>query len=381
MSARGNRLRGRGAPGGPPGGRAGRTARLELLRALAEDGFSLEELRQATAEGRLALVPVERVLAAEEPRYTQEDSQRATGLELDFLAEARRAVGAPASTRTSAVLTEDDLELAQGARRCSHAGLSREQFLELTRLMSQAMANVAAGLTSIFGEALLRPGTPSATWGCATRSRCATWARWRPRRSAHAQPAHARGDSPRGRRRGRAAQRPAARRPAGHGRVRRHRGLHAAGRGDPARGAGRAGARLRALRRARASPPVRLVKTIGDAAMLVAPTPKPVLDAVVGLVEDSAEAEGCPLLRGGVASRRGAPARRRLVRAAGEPRLAAHLVRPARQRRGIQGRPRRRAGRLRLVVRGQPPLQGGGRRGAPCTACGGPRRRRAADQS
>jgi adenylate cyclase len=50
-------------------------------------------------------------------------------------------------------------------------------------------------------------------------------------------------------------------------------------------------------------PPVRLVKTIGDAAMLVAPEPGPVVDTVLGLVERSNE-EG-PLLRGGVASGEG----------------------------------------------------------------------------
>jgi adenylate cyclase len=47
--------------------------------------------------------------------------------------------------------------------------------------------------------------------------------------------------------------------------------------------------------------PVRLVKTIGDAAMLVAPTPKPVVDAILGLVEES-RGEDRPMLRGGVAS-------------------------------------------------------------------------------
>ena len=134
-----------------------RQARLELLRSLAEAGFSLEELRQATAEGRLAMLPVERVLA-EEPRYTQRDLSELTGLELDVLAEARRAVGAPAVDPDERVLTEDDLELAQGAAALLQAGLSREQFLDLTRLMSRAMANVAAGLSAIFGEALLRPG-------------------------------------------------------------------------------------------------------------------------------------------------------------------------------------------------------------------------------
>ena len=51
--------------------------------------------------------------------------------------------------------------------------------------------------------------------------------------------------------------------------------------------------------------PVRLVKTIGDAAMLVAPEPGPLVDAVLRLVERSKE-DG-PLLRGGVASGEGLP--------------------------------------------------------------------------
>jgi adenylate cyclase len=57
----------------------------------------------------------------------------------------------------------------------------------------------------------------------------------------------------------------------------------------------------RAVERA-TGPPVRLVKTIGDAAMLVAPTPKPVIDTVLGLVEESREESSRPLLRGGVAA-------------------------------------------------------------------------------
>jgi adenylate cyclase len=51
--------------------------------------------------------------------------------------------------------------------------------------------------------------------------------------------------------------------------------------------------------------PVRLVKTIGDAAMLVAPEPGPLIDTVIGLVDRSRD-EG-PLLRGGIASGEGLP--------------------------------------------------------------------------
>jgi adenylate cyclase len=46
--------------------------------------------------------------------------------------------------------------------------------------------------------------------------------------------------------------------------------------------------------------PVRLVKTIGDAVMLVAPEPAPLLDATLEMVE-SAEGEGLPPLRAGLA--------------------------------------------------------------------------------
>jgi adenylate cyclase len=49
-------------------------------------------------------------------------------------------------------------------------------------------------------------------------------------------------------------------------------------------------------------PPVRLVKTIGDAAMLVAPEADPLLEAVLGLVDGSGSEPAAPLLRAGVAA-------------------------------------------------------------------------------
>ncbi|HET6546939.1 MAG TPA: adenylate/guanylate cyclase domain-containing protein, partial [Solirubrobacter sp.] len=48
-------------------------------------------------------------------------------------------------------------------------------------------------------------------------------------------------------------------------------------------------------------PPVRLVKLIGDAVMLVSPEPEPMLDTALSLVEAAAEHDGFPPLRAGVA--------------------------------------------------------------------------------
>jgi adenylate cyclase len=82
-----------------------REARLELLRTLEAEGFGLEELRRAARDGRLTMLPVERVLAAEGARYTQRELAEETGLDLDFMDEARRAVGAPAVDPDEPVLT------------------------------------------------------------------------------------------------------------------------------------------------------------------------------------------------------------------------------------------------------------------------------------
>jgi adenylate cyclase len=50
-----------------------------------------------------------------------------------------------------------------------------------------------------------------------------------------------------------------------------------------------------------AVPPVRLVKTIGDAAMFVSPEPEPLLDAAIELVGAADAADDLPQLRAGVA--------------------------------------------------------------------------------
>ena len=281
-------------------GEPARQARLDLLRSLEEEGFSLEELRSATAEGRLTLLPVERVLA-DEPLYTQTDLAELTGLDVPFLADARRALGEPAIGADDRLLTEEDLELARGAAALLDAGLGREQFLDLTRLMSQAMGNVAAGLMWTFGEALLQPGDNERdlalryadslrNLGPLAMPTLGHMLNLRMRdvlRNAAVGEAELRGGHLMG------AQ------PISVGFV-DIVGFTRLGEQVPPEDLG---VLVRAFERSveqATEPPVRLVKTIGDAAMLVAPQPKPLVDTVLGLVEDSRDGE--LLLRGGIAS-------------------------------------------------------------------------------
>jgi adenylate cyclase len=282
---------------------AARQARLDLLRTLEQDGFTLEELRQATAEGRLALLPLERVLAAEQPRYTQVELAEQSGLDIDFLAEARRALGAPAVDPDERVLTEDDRELIDGAAALLSAGLSRDQFLDLTRLMSTAMRNVAAGLMSTFGEALLRPGDNERDLGLRyadTLRHLGPLAAPTLGRMLNLRLREVIRDAAVGQAELHSGHLPGAQ-PVTVGFV-DIVGFTRLGEEIPPESLGELVREFeRAVERV-TSPSVRLVKTIGDAAMLVAPTPKPVVDAVLGLVEDSRGADDRPMLRGGIAS-------------------------------------------------------------------------------
>src|SRR5215208_7683734 len=83
-----------------------REARLELLRALENEGFTLEELREAAAHDRLALLPVERVLAGDGKLYTREELSEETGLDDRFLDEAARALGMPIREPGERAITE-----------------------------------------------------------------------------------------------------------------------------------------------------------------------------------------------------------------------------------------------------------------------------------
>src|SRR3989442_8976172 len=76
-------------------GEAARAQRLDLLRQLIADGFSLGELQEATRAERLALLPVDRILHREDVRYTRVELAELSGLPLEFLRRLWRGPGPP----------------------------------------------------------------------------------------------------------------------------------------------------------------------------------------------------------------------------------------------------------------------------------------------
>ena len=280
-----------------------REVRLELLRTLEQEGFTLEELRRAASEDRLALLPVERVLEAEGPNHTLREVAEAVGLDVEFVNEARRAIGDPAIDPDERVLTDEELELARHAKVLLDAGLDRESFLELVRVMSHSLDSIASALVATLGQALLQPGDTERDLGLRYAESLRMLAPLagpalelilsRRLREQIRETVIGRAELESGRLPG--AQRVVV---AFVDIV----GFTELGEQVPADELGAVVRDFEARVESVARPPVRLVKTIGDAAMLVAPEPDPLLDAVLELVDSSREDPDAPVLRAGVAS-------------------------------------------------------------------------------
>jgi adenylate cyclase len=283
-----------------------REARLELLRTLEDEGFTLDELREAAKQNRLALLPVERVLAGDGKLYTREELAEDTGLDNDFLDDAARALGVPIVEPGERAISEEELELSRSAKALLEAGLPKESFLELTAVMSRSLANVAATFASVFGEALLQPGDTERDLGL-------RYAEAMRNLGPLAAPSLEQMFNLRLREQMREAVVSQAELQSGKlagaqpiavgfvdivGFTRLGEDVAPEELGPVVRGFERTVSDA-------VDSPVKLVKTIGDAAMLVAPEPGPVLNTVIDLVERSHD-EG-PLLRGGVASGDGLP--------------------------------------------------------------------------
>ena len=280
-----------------------REARLELLRTLEQEGFTLEELRRAASEDRLALLPVERVLEAEGPNHTLREVAEAVGLDVEFVQEARRAIGDPAIDPDERVLTDEEFELTRHAKVLLDAGLDRESFLELVRVMSHSLDSIASALVATLGQALLQPGDTERDLGLRYAESLRMLAPLagpalelilnRRLREQIREAVIGRAELESGRLPG--AQRVVV---AFVDIV----GFTELGEQVPADELGAVVRDFEARVESVARPPVRLVKTIGDAAMLVAPEPDPLLDAVLELVDSSREDPDAPVLRAGVAS-------------------------------------------------------------------------------
>src|SRR3954468_16342502 len=268
-----------------------RAARERLLRRLHDEGVSLEELTAAGDEDRLGLMPAERLIGAP-TRYTPREVAERAGIDLELLDALRRAQGLPVPEPDQLAYTESDLEGAESARRFREAGLATDDMLAITRVLGRGLAQAAELMRDVTLDLVLEPGTPEDE--LALRYAEAT-SRFTPLtmpvvgqllavhlrhvvRSAVIGAAEREAGGPPGARKVAIAFADLV-------------GFTRIGEELAPDELGRVADRLEELTAQRLESPVRLVKPLGDAVMLVSPEPRPLLDVTLALV-DAADAEG-----------------------------------------------------------------------------------------
>ena len=276
-----------------------RAARERLLASLIDDGFTPEEVKAAVAEQRLALLPVDRVLGG---RYTAAEIEEQTGLPTRVMLRIRRLLGLPEAGPEDRIFSDDDIQAAQSTRLFLEAGISEEKLGEMTRVLGEAMGRVAGAATAVFLDTFLEPGD---TEHDVARRFAMLTEKLTPALDpvlVAAYKAHLRESV----RRGMISSAELAAGQAGDAQelticFADIVGFTRLGGELQARELGTLAAKLAELAAEVTEPPARVVKTIGDAAMLVSPDPAAIVVAALSLVE-AAEAADLPTLRAGLAS-------------------------------------------------------------------------------
>jgi adenylate cyclase len=132
-----------------------------VVAKMRERGHSLQEIRTATEEGRLAFGFLDELLGVEPQRYGLRDAARQTGL--DEALVKRLIAGLGANQSTSETVSEDDLQLLRYVAAVLDAGFPLVALLQLVRVYGQAVARIADAEVRLFHlyvhEPLMRSGS------------------------------------------------------------------------------------------------------------------------------------------------------------------------------------------------------------------------------
>jgi adenylate cyclase len=131
-----------------------------IVARLRERGHSLEDIRQASDDGRLAFGYVEELFDTGEEVYSLQEASLATGLEPALIARVVTALGTTPAHPDR--ISAEDLRLLRYAAKVLEAGFPLVALLQLMRVYGQAMARVADAEVRLFHlyvhEPLMRSG-------------------------------------------------------------------------------------------------------------------------------------------------------------------------------------------------------------------------------
>jgi adenylate cyclase len=139
---------------------AAAAAQARVVARMRERGHSLESLREAVRDGRLAFGYVEELLPDAQRRLSLEDVAADTGLEPELIERLMALLGTP--TALEGTLTEQDAGATAHIGRVLAAGMPLVALLQLVRVYARSLRNIAEAEVRLFHlfvhEPLIREG-------------------------------------------------------------------------------------------------------------------------------------------------------------------------------------------------------------------------------
>jgi len=136
-------------------------AQARVVSRMRERGYSLEDLKAAGREGRLAFGFTEELFAGSEDTMSVEQAAEETGLEPELVERILVILGTPKGKRE---LSKEDLAALRHCARVLAAGFPLVAFLQLVRVYAQSMRRIADAEVRLFHlyvhEPLIRDAVP-----------------------------------------------------------------------------------------------------------------------------------------------------------------------------------------------------------------------------
>ena len=277
-----------------------RRDRAELIVWLLDRGFSADEIRASVAP---FLLPADRVLGDDGQYVSARQICESTGVDVEVLQRLHGEIGLPRFDDPDApVLLRADAQAAARAKFFIDMGVDLDETIAVMRALVESLRHVAAMMRETALKTLLRPGGTELELAQATEELARkTVPQFGPmmddllrlvfRRSMEVEAITA-------------AERTAGTLPGARQVTVAFAdlaGFTQLGESLPPEELHHLANRLVELARDAAIPPVRFIKSIGDAVMFVSPDPVPLIGAALALIA-AAEARGLPPLRFGIAS-------------------------------------------------------------------------------
>ena len=137
-------------------------AQARVVARMRERGYSLEQLKEAGREGKLAFGFAEEIFPQPDDLVSFEEAAEIVGLETELIERLMTLMGTPLGRER--MLAPDDVEALHHCARVLGAGFPLVAFLQLVRVYGQSLRRVADAEVRLFHlyvhEPLIRDGVP-----------------------------------------------------------------------------------------------------------------------------------------------------------------------------------------------------------------------------